>query len=460
MFGALLLAVFGASLPWVWFGLANPALVAVRPVLIAALPLIAYVLWREGLRAAADHQRLFWILALVLAVWLTPAFFHEYPHWRIARVLSVGVYAAVGFFTARAYLLVRDQEGWRRYWPIVSLALLVSCALSFTVAFGSLMPNTDITSSRDFIHNELYAGAFSEEDSGKGLRHSMALVPVLLLALVAHNRACTGNAHGLLVVAGSLYLVLYTFSRSAWLATAMVLLVVLRGLAHKHGGGVGKVLFFVGLAALAIISLLAVGFSEQLSWVASIVGDRLADTKSTGGRLWALGQVIGDTTLEEYLVGSNRPFQQKPHNLILDATMQAGVLGGLGALVIVGYTAGIYLKGLVRGGYVEVAAAALATPALVRMVSAGGGTLHVVELFGLWAAISMSQYASREHRSRSEEQSETGPSGGSRLDGEEGLAIGRWGPGSAIDGDAGSQRGAGFPAAPGPLRPGAHWSWH
>ena len=130
-------------------------------------------------------------------------------------------------------------------------------------------------------------------------------------------------------------------------------------------------------------------FPDKFIWLGNILGDRLADSDSADGRLWILSHVFTDTSFSEYIFGYNREFQPSPHNMILDALMQTGVLGALAALFFVGYALRVYFRGLFLGGYENIVAAAFVAPALVRMFTAGSGMLHLTELFGLCVAANL-----------------------------------------------------------------------
>jgi O-antigen ligase len=148
-------------------------------------------------------------------------------------------------------------------------------------------------------------------------------------------------------------------------------------------------IYVLGMSSVIIVTILLVLFPNEFSWVGNILGDRITDDSSIGGRLWAAAQVFSNSTITEFFFGYDRVVQHSPHNMILDAFMQSGLLGALGATFIAGYAIRVYFQGLSTGGHYEIAAAAFVTPALVRIFTAGSGMLHLSELFGLLVAANL-----------------------------------------------------------------------
>lgn len=386
LFGRLLIAAFFATLPWVWISVFYSGF-HLRPSVVAAAFLFLYVLLRREYSFGALEKRALLVVLVVFVVWLSPVIYFDHPHWEAHKVISVFLYFFLAYSAARVYLSATEDGSWDVYWPIIGLTFLVSSLLCFYTAFGGLTPNMSIKDSSEFIYNELYANMFAdaEEPRGGGIRHTMALAPVLLMALVVHNKK-TFPKLGTAIFLISIYLVLYSFSRSAWLSAFLVVLVSLRSVVSDFSKIFTRIIFTLIAGAVVLITL-AMTYPEQFSWVFGILGDRLADDRSTEGRIWVIGYLFSDTTFSEFLLGYNRPFQTMPHNLILDAMMQAGVLGGIAALFVVIYAARIYFTGLMRGGVNNIVAAAFVAPALVRVFSAGSGMLHMTELFGLSVAM-------------------------------------------------------------------------
>ncbi len=390
MLGIFILTTFLVSLPWPWYVVASVGSFGVRPVYFAAIPVIIYFLWKSKFSLKPVNLRVIVILSCIYAIWTLPVVYNAYPHWQIGKLVSLGGHIVIAYFAARLYLLLSLDKKWGIYWPIASAAFLISCALSYYYAFGTLIPDTNITTSRDFIHGALYSqGEFSDPEAAKGIRHTMAIVPTLLLALVAHNSRHASKLNIAIYVA-AVYLVLFSFSRSAWLVAFLISLLVFRYVfKHLSKNITIIVLFLFGVAlALPILSMM---FPQQFAWVWNILGDRIGDDKSTSGRLWILGEIFLNTSFAELLFGYNR-VMPSPHNLVFDALLQTGILGAIGAVIITIYAIRIYILGLHKGNYESIVAAAMVTPALVRIFTAGSGMLHIADLLGLCIAANLTWY--------------------------------------------------------------------
>ncbi len=383
--GTLLITVFFISLPWVWYNIPGGIGVALRPSVVASIPLVLFFFWKIGLKLKEINYTVVFFLVFIFIVWMIPSFFYDNPHWSKAKVLSVFVYTILAYFSARVYIIVVNDKSWTKYWPYIGLLFLVSCAYSFYTVFGSLIPNTNITSSSGFIHQSLYGHMFdSSQKGGKGIRHTMAIVPTILLALSIHNRSISPKINTIILIL-VLYLVLYTFSRSAWLVTILMMILLLKLNVKELNKNAIKIVI-MSFAGIVILMGVFIVFPDKLFWVGNILSDRVSDTQSTDGRLWILIHTFTDSTFSEYVMGNNDVFQQSPHNMMLDALMQSGLVGFFSAVIIFIYTANIYKLGLLKGSMQYVVPAAFATPALIRMLTAGSGMLHMVELFGLCVA--------------------------------------------------------------------------
>lgn len=394
-FGLICIIIFFVTLPWVWTN-ALPVSVNVRPAVLGAIPLIIYYLWKKNKSKIKNKSRTkeMFLVLFIFIVWISPTFYNEHPHWSFNQVFSVLVYAIVAYYAALGYVMVTEEDSWKKLWPIAGLFFLISCIASFYVAFGSLIPDTSITTSSGLIYNGLYANVFDE--GGKGIRHTMAIVVVLLLALVLHNHKSSSMINGILVF-GALYLILYTLSRSAWLAAFMIGFLIIIANTRTLGRNFIKVSAGL-LVSFLVMVIISFTYPDKVSWVMSILGDRISDEQSAEGRLWVLSHIFLDTTLSEYISGYDRQWQEKPHNLVLDAMMQSGILGMIGALLVVIYTLILYMKGLLWSNQQNIIIAAFATPAFVRMFTAGSGMPHLVELFGLFVAMTLTHvYRSNQH---------------------------------------------------------------
>ena len=385
--GILLFITFLASLPWVWMNLFGGAGFAVRPSVIAAIPLVCFYLFKGSSVLNAKSFKVIAFAILVLIIWISPAYYNEYPHWNASKVISLYIYAVLAFFVAKTYILLFSYNRWQRLWPFIGTIFLISCAASFYSAFGSLIPNMNIKSSDEFIHSSLYSNLYNPtQRGGKGIRHTMAIVPVIVLAMAVHNYS--SSKLNFLIIIGSLYLILFTFSRAAWLAAFLVVLMMLK-LLLKDVGKRFISYFFMGIGVILSSAMVMMLYPKVMNWVWNILSDRVTDNRSTGGRFSVIFDVFTDMNLNEYLAGSNRIFQYSPHNMMLDAFMQTGVFGLFVAIVLFVWVLRIYVSGLTKKSYEHIVSAVFVAPALVRMISAGSGMLHIAELFGLFVAVNL-----------------------------------------------------------------------
>ncbi|NEX20807.1 hypothetical protein G3480_10865 [Thiorhodococcus mannitoliphagus] len=393
MITVFLLLVVLVLLPWPWYVVASVAGMGVRPVLIGGGVLILYGAARWRLLLKPINIKLMLSFFAIYFVWLLPLTYYENPHWDVAKLLGFGVHASIAFILARIYLLATLDSSWRFYWPIVAVLFLFSSVASFYYAFGTLVADSQIENSTDFIHRALYGeGVFSDPEAAKGIRHTMAIVPVLLLGMVFHNYD-SRRLFAILVSLSCVYLIFFSFSRSAWLALLLLAFPIARYLiasARDHFAlAILSALAFVG--GLVVWSVL---FPEQFSWVLSIVGDRVSDDRSTSGRIGIVIYLLSSMSFIELLIGYNHFDYGSPHNLVLDALIQSGVLGALSGAFLLLYVGKIYLGGLYRTTFDSTAAAVFVAPALVRMVTAGSGMLHLAELTGLFIAMNLNWSAS------------------------------------------------------------------
>lgn len=386
--GVLLLMVFLSSLPWVWLNVSPISTFAIRPSIIAAIPLVPFYIWKAKINMTGKNIQLLLFLLLVFFIWFIPSYFREYPHWSSVKVLSIYVYAIFAYCAAQAYLMLSVYKKWKYLWPIVVLVFIASIALSYNLAFGTLIPDMKIKTSDSFIHSSLY-GQMDE----KGIRHTMAIIPVILLAMVVHNKTVFSKLN-LIIVLFSLYLILYSFSRAAWLAAFLIVLLYVKLIIKDLQRSFIKY-FMLGSGAIISIVILMMSYPAIFNWAWNIISDRVTDDRSTGGRLSIMSQVFSDMGFEELLFGYDRYAYYSPHNMMLDAFMQSGFLGLSCAMILVFYTARIYLRGLFKGGYENIIAATFVAPAFVRMFSAGSGMLHLAELFGLFIAVNIKTYINK-----------------------------------------------------------------
>lgn len=383
--GAVFLIVFLSSLSWVWQGVPGINLFAVRPATVAAFPLIIFYLWKGNSLIGPVKIKVLIFLFFSFLVLCLPSYLNDYPHWDIKKVFSLYIYGVLSYYAARTYLLLYPTRVWKYFWSFACLVLVFSTVVSFYLAFGTLMPNTKISSSEGFIYGSLYSGVF--EEGGKGLRHTMAIVPTIIVALIVHNKN-TPIYISMPAALICLYLVLYTFSRSAWLIFLIIIILACKGIFKNFNKNLFKIMFvgftcFIGFAVFVFLN------PKLFDWAINLLSDRVSDDRSTSGRLWIIGHVFSDMNIGEYILGYNRTEYYSPHNMMLDALLQSGLLGLVVTFVFFVYVFNIFIKGFVTGSVDNIHAAIFITPALVRVFSAGSGMLHLAELFGLFVAANM-----------------------------------------------------------------------
>ncbi|MCQ8128668.1 O-antigen ligase family protein [Methylomonas rivi] len=383
--GAVLLLAFLSSLSWVWQGVPGINLFAVRPATVAAFPLIIFYLWKGNSSIGPVKIKVLIFLFFSFLVLCLPSYLNNYHHWSIQKVFSLYIYGFLSYYAARTYLLLYPTRIWKNFWPFACLVLVFSTVVSFYLAFGTLIPNTKISSSEGFIHNSLYSGVF--EEGGKGLRHTMAIVPLIIVAMIFHNKS-TPIYISMPAALICLYLVLYSFSRSAWLIFMIIIILAFKDVFKNFHKNLFKIMFvgfvcFIGFAVFVFLN------PKLFDWALNLLSDRVSDDRSTSGRLWIIGHVFSDMSIGEYIFGYNRPQYYSPHNMMLDAFLQSGVFGLVVTFIFLVYVFKIFIRGFIKGGVENIQAAIFITPALIRMFTAGSGMLHLAELFGLFVAANM-----------------------------------------------------------------------
>ncbi len=385
--GVPLLIIFLVSLPWAWVDLYPSAPFAVRPAILCAFPLMFYSIFNYGLNYKLGSNKYIIFFIVTFLAWFLPSTLYDYPHWSIFKIVTVPVYLLISYYTAIAYINMSLGKKWKHYWPLIGLCFLFSCFLSYYYAFGTLVPNMNSQSSSDAIGN-LNAGLFDPTvRGGKGIRHTMAIVPVLLLAMSLHNKKIFPMLNVLFIIF-SIYLVFYTFSRSAWLAASLVVLLYSKVIILFAKRNILK-LYIIFALGITILTVLILKYPNEATWFLNIFNDRISDDRSTDGRISVIWSVISNTSFEEYLFGMNSSWQYQPHNIMLDSLLQSGVFGMFCSIIIILFIMKIYFKGLIKTSGLYIVASAFVAPALVRLFTAGSGLLHVSELFGLCVAANL-----------------------------------------------------------------------
>ena len=151
-----LLILFIGSLPWLWMDLGGSSQFAIRPSIATGLLLTLYLLGRKSYGFPRSHFLMLLFFMLSIFIWLMPSLLYRSPHWSSSKVLSLFAYAAVSYYPARAFVSEwRNSQG-QKFWWILLIVMIGSCLASFYLAFGTLLPDTRITDSTQFIHGSLY----------------------------------------------------------------------------------------------------------------------------------------------------------------------------------------------------------------------------------------------------------------------------------------------------------------
>ena len=125
------LTLFLVSLPWVWYHLPGLGGVALRPAVLASIPLVVLFIMKNGIKSGDLNISIIGFVLVTLIIWVLPSFYNEFPHWSTGKVLSIFVYTVVGYYSARVYIEVASYNKWSTYWPYVGLLFLLSCVVSF-----------------------------------------------------------------------------------------------------------------------------------------------------------------------------------------------------------------------------------------------------------------------------------------------------------------------------------------
>ncbi|CAN5259443.1 hypothetical protein BH24PSE2_BH24PSE2_18940 [soil metagenome] len=360
--------------------------------MLAAIPVVLIFLRFRGPYRLSLGKSI--LLLSMFIVWLIPSLFYEHPHWSALKVFAFGLYGLAGYSAARGYLLVSAGHTWQKYWPIIGSIFVGSCVLSAYLAFGTLLPRVDIAASDQFIHQVLYGEAFSDPEAAKGIRHTMAVAASLVfpLALWTKQSRTTFNLVSFSVAS---YVIFYSFSRSAWLVALCIALVIAR-LASRDIPRKLSRMYLLGTLGVVTVGTFALVFPDQSAWIQGIISDRISDNRSLDQRSDAVSVTLSSLGLREFLFGYDQLSHGSPHNFVLDAMRQFGIIGALAASIVALYAIKVFWAGLFSGRYMQLVAAAFVAPGMVRMFTVGDGLLHQAELFGLFVALLMPQYSEKD----------------------------------------------------------------
>jgi len=380
MIGYMFLVLFFICLPWAWINVLSIS-VNVRPSLAVAILATLYCILFRKIKLNRRDINILISIFIYCGLLFLPAFLYDYPHWSVFKVLSQLVYLVLAFYMAKLYYVVWISMGekWGMAWQLLVISTIVSLVVAFNTAFGSIVINPNVKNSSEFIFGNLYSGVFNE--GGKSVRHTMATVPVIVIVFSLLNFKYSPKLSAVAIVVLS-YFAIYPFSRSAWLMLALILVLVGRIYLVLSAKNILRLLLFLTLVSLVLL-LLVLFFPSTVSFFGSLFADRMSDSQSGEGRFLAVWLVLTQTSLEEFLLGYDRGVQPSPHNFVLDALMQAGVLGMMGAFVAFYLLVKFSCKAFLSGDSKDLVIAMLAIPAIVRSFTAGGG-LHIGELFGVF----------------------------------------------------------------------------
>lgn len=390
---ALLVGLF-AALPLQWQTVGGTPLGELRYFHLPALLVVARFAigpwaWRLWRRLPATHRSLVPLFGLYTGAALVGTAVNDGPATNYAQQAS---YAVVGTCVAvfLADATKRQQVSRIMWWggpaaltfllfffSVDARAVGVDAAATFQQAF--------VTADPQVINFRLFSRVFNAEteETSIGLRHGVfgavlatSYLSVWAMSVRRPRRPARWGVWGMVGVSAGL--IVLSLSRSVIVALVMVAILpfsrlILTGKFRRRGPGG---LFFVagGLAMLAP------------AW--SVLSNRfLTDSGSYGSREGAITSAVGAIG-QNPLFGRPAP-ELTAHNFILDAWAGAGLLAGLAAalfaLGLVRCWLGLYAVYLRRPSLVVAVGLAAGFHPLVRMITAGGGTLDI----GVWVNIGL-----------------------------------------------------------------------
>lgn len=388
--------VFCASLPLQWQSLATvPGLGTLRWFHLGLLPMLALAApsWRLlALVVRRSRPVPEGMVAFIACNLLTAVAWGADPSDFVQRT----VYCVFGLVGGACVLVAMHDAAGRRVLVYASLVTTVVFSANFYLAMVAARVDPLATVERavlsgdpSIIEFSLFRSSFNssgDSDVRSNARHEIfaALVVVFAVSLVAG--AVTRATRIVLVVSGVLTLALVFISQSRSNLLAVVLAVAVVGARtvvtrRIRAGTVALVVFVIGVALAAF------------PVVGGLVVTRLTQTQSYDSRINAFAsQLTTDQIVQRLLVGGPR-LEKSTHNIIGDGALRGGVVGGIGAAIIV--LALVFVAVRCTRGYFRHhstawfgAVLALAVT-LVRCFTAGGGQIQLTEWFGVGLAIAV-----------------------------------------------------------------------
>jgi hypothetical protein len=401
--------VLMATLPIQWMQIASSSVGIVRWFHLGALAFVTLALASIPVRRCL---RTVWRASgpfvLATSSWLVvlAAASHRHGQGLSSDAVQQGAYALIAFVVAAWFvrLLRDDDEG---LWGWV-LATGVVTLVSFLVIFDNSARDAGVnaldtavrgitTGNTDLIEFDLFRRTFAEASTGEtdarsNVRHEVfaSLVVAMWVSVLAWSRCHlrAGRPVMLAVVAVTGLLTFISLSRATYLMVALVAVPLgLRALLNRWATRRETYLLVAStwlVLAATVTGLYVVLFNRLFE-----------DSDSYEGRSDHLGEAVS-AIADQFFVG--HVGTPRAHNIVLDTWFRAGVAGGLAAAAMVVMVAvatfhfGRRVVVARQLDWADVALFSLGVVPLVRMFTAGGGTLHLTSwvalgvVGGAWAA--------------------------------------------------------------------------
>ncbi len=312
-------------------------------------------------------------------------------------------YLFLAFISAvSAVIMIQSRTfGYVYYGPAISSLSLVAF-LSFGLYQVGVDPAVQFQLAMQYndpniVIYPIFKSVFSieNEEARSNLRHGIALamLSIAVVGWLAFQYVPKKNLWNRTVVYTGIsliaFFVVFSFSRSAWLAMALMIVVMVIPIAS----GSRRTVVFLGGFVIAVLLTIIVGSTLP---AASLVIDRIEQTQSYDGRLDAMERhwiaiseypLLGHPRIDEFV---------RAHNLVLDAWSGMGILGLLASLaLVIGvirflFRLEVQATTVTRPWNLQFAgAAALICPMLTRMFTAPNGFPEIGIWWGCGVAIAI-----------------------------------------------------------------------
>ncbi|HEV2121452.1 MAG TPA: hypothetical protein VGW38_01590, partial [Chloroflexota bacterium] len=377
-----LVVTFFASLPLQWQVVAVTPLGVVRWFHLTGLLMCLALSSRNHRDARRRLVRRIRLLAAASVLYSTALVaFSWYNGSAPAEPLQQVFYAITGLFVG--VFFVRDQD-WAtvRY---VAPAALVTYLVAFwhsATAAGVDVVGTIRTAlvnvNPEAIHFALFRATFGGTEAGgrANVRHEIyaALLVAAYVSVYANHRTPgKGPARAFTFGSVGLIILLVALSLSRAVILAALFVGALGGLRRFLRGRTTAKQAALTAAAMVLLPLAVLSSIPQLMWSRFVT-----DTASYEGRSSATAAAVEDV-MAHPLVGSGDPGISS-HNFLLDAAARGGIVTALFALAVFALISWALVKASLRylqSSSVPLPAIGAAALAVVRMLTAGGGTLHL-----------------------------------------------------------------------------------